>query len=59
MTVEISDLHFSPRESDTNRKKEKGLEGGAHLCPLSVGLDHEYDAGVGLIKRVSVQESLA
>lgn len=34
-------------------------EGGAHLCPLPVGLDHEYDTGVGLIQRVSVQQSLA
>lgn len=33
--------------------------GGAHLCPLSVGLYHEYDTGVWLIQRVSVQQSLA
>lgn len=39
--------------------KKTGIEGGAHLCPLSVGLDHEDDTGVGLIQRVSVQQSLA
>lgn len=36
-----------------------GLEGGAHLCPLSVGLDHEYDTGVGLVQSVPVQQGLA
>lgn len=35
------------------------MEGGAHLCPLSVGLDHEDDTRVGLVQRVSVQQSLA
>lgn len=33
--------------------------GGAHLCPLSVGLYHDYDTGVRLIQRVSVQQSFA
>lgn len=33
--------------------------GGAHLCPLPVGLHHENDTRVWLVQRVSVQQGFA
>lgn len=59
----ISATHYYLKRTNCAvvRKKRGGESRGeeAHLCPLSVGLYHEYDTGVGLIQRVSVQQSFA
>lgn len=48
---------FLQKEQTVRDQKIKASE--AHLCPLSIGLDHEYDTGVGLVQCVSVKQSLA
>lgn len=56
-------------DSDKEIKRDGGLictttahteeKEGPHLSPLSIGLYHQYDAGVRLIECVSIQQSFA